>query len=89
MDALLSGGDDLPTSLAMFAVAAVVVWIAGSRLAGYAGRFATATGLGGALVGLVLLGGVTSLPEIAASATAAIGGSGALAANTLIGGVAL
>ncbi|MDP3748819.1 MAG: hypothetical protein Q8Q88_17410 [Phenylobacterium sp.] len=89
MDALLRGGDDLPTSLAMFAVAAVVVWIAGSRLAGYAARFATATGLGGALVGLVLLGGVTSLPEIATSATAAIGGSGALAANTLIGGVAL
>ncbi|MFC3079689.1 hypothetical protein ACFODL_16430 [Phenylobacterium terrae] len=89
MTSLLQGGDSLPVSLGIFLVAAVIVWWAGTRLAGYADRFAEATGLGGALVGLLLLGGITSLPEIATSATAAIGGAGSLAANNLIGGVAL
>lgn len=87
--ALLDGGDSLPVSAAIFAAAAVVVWRAGTRLAGFADRFATATGLGGALVGLLLLGGITSLPEIATSITAAHSGAGALAANNLIGGVAM
>lgn len=89
LQTLLQGGGSLPISLAIFAAAAVVVWQAGTRLAGYADRFATATGLGGALVGLLLLGGITSLPEIATSATAARSGAGALAANNLIGGVAM
>lgn len=89
MASLLQGGDSLPVSLGIFLVAAVTVWWAGTRLAGYADRFAEATGIGGALVGLLLLGGITSLPEIATSATAAIGGAGSLAANNLIGGVAL
>lgn len=85
----LSGGDSLIASLAIFLVSAAVVWPAGARLAGYADRFAKATGLGGALVGLLLLGGITSLPEIATSATAAVGGAGDLAVNNLVGGVAL
>jgi cation:H+ antiporter len=89
IESLLRGGESLPVSAALFVAAAVVVWIAGARLANYADRFASATGLGGALTGLLLLGGITSLPEIATSATAAIGGAGALAANNLIGGVAL
>lgn len=89
LQTILSGGDSLPISIAIFAAAAVVVWRAGTRLAGYADRFAKATGLGGALVGLLLLGGITSLPEIATSITAAHRGAGALAANNLIGGVAL
>lgn len=89
LQALLQGGASLPISLAIFAAAAVVVWRAGARLAGYADRFAKATGLGGALVGLLLLGGITSLPEIATSASASITGAGDLAANNLIGGVAL
>lgn len=89
LQTILQGGESLPVSLAIFAAAAVVVWRAGTRLAGYADRFARATGLSGALVGLLLLGGITSLPEIATSATAAHSGAGALAANNLIGGVAL
>lgn len=89
MEAILRGGGGLAVSLSIFGIAAVVVWWAGTRLAGYADRFARATGLAGALVGLLLLGGITSLPEIATSATAAIGGSGKLAANNLVGGVAL
>lgn len=87
--AILEGGASLPVSLAIFLGAAAVVWQAGTRLAGYADRFARATGLGGAVIGLLLLGGVTSLPEIATSATAASDGAGKLAANNLVGGVAL
>lgn len=89
LQSLLQGGATPLASLLIFAVSAAVVWWAGSRLAAYADRFATATGLSGALVGLVLLGSITSLPEIATSATAAWSGAGALAANNLIGGVAL
>lgn len=89
LQTLTGGGDSLLVSGAIFIASAVVVWRAGTRLAGYADRFARATGLGGAIVGLVLLGGVTSLPEIATSATAALGGSGGLAMNNLIGGVSL
>lgn len=89
LQTILEGGDSLPVSLGIFAAAALAVWRAGTRLAGYADRFAKATGLTGALVGLLVLGGVTSLPEITTSATAASRGAGALAANNLIGGVAL
>lgn len=89
LQTLTGGGDSLWISGAIFLGSAVVVWRAGTRLAGYADRFARATGLGGAIVGLVLLGGVTSLPEIATSATAAVSGSGGLAMNNLIGGVSL
>jgi cation:H+ antiporter len=86
---VLTGGASLPISAAIFLAAAGVVWWAGARLAAYADRFATRTGMGGALVGLLLLGGITSLPEIATSVTAAAAGSGSLGANNLIGGVAL
>ena len=89
LDALTNGGESLPVSAGIFLVAAVVVWRAGTRLAGYADRFASATGLSGAVVGLLVLGGVTSLPEVATSATAALSGAASLAVNNLIGGVSL
>lgn len=79
----------LLASVAVFVISAAIVWWAGTRLASLADRFAKATGISGALVGLLLLGGITSLPEIATSATAAVSGAGRLAANNLIGGVAL
>ncbi len=47
------------------------------------------TGLGQALIGAVLLGGITSLPELATSSTAAIGGNADLAVNNILGGVAM
>jgi cation:H+ antiporter len=74
-------------TIAVFCACAAVVWWAGTRLAGYAARFSTATGIGGAAVGLVLLGAVTSLPEIATSITASVAGEADLAVNNLVGGV--
>ncbi|KZY46668.1 hypothetical protein A3731_31590, partial [Roseovarius sp. HI0049] len=46
-------------------------------------------GTGQAVLGVILLGGVTSLPEIAVTGTAAIGGNAALAVNNLLGGFAM
>ncbi len=73
----------------LFLASAAVVWAAGSRLAGYVDGVATRTGIGQGFAGLVLLGGITSLPEVAVSATAAYAGHDALAVNNLLGSVAL
>lgn len=72
----------------LFALCAAVVWQAGTRLAGYAVAIAQRTGISGAVVGVMLLGLVTSLPEVATSGTAALGGNADLAVNNLLGGVA-
>lgn len=74
--------------LAVFALGAAVVWVAGTRLAGYAVTVAERTGISGAVVGVVLLGLITSLPEVATAGTAALTGNPDLAVNNLLGGVA-
>lgn len=76
-------------NIAVFSLSAVVVWIAGTRIARYADQLATITGIGHATVGLVLLAGITSLPEVAVSLSSAVTGTPALAINNLLGGVAL
>jgi cation:H+ antiporter len=62
---------DLPLlgNVTIFAADAAVVW-----LAGYADAIAEATGIGREFLGILLLGGITSLPEIAVATT----GRGAL-----------
>ena len=74
---------------ASFTAAAIVVWLAGTRLAGYADRIAEATGLGQAMLGIVLLGGVTSLPEFAVGVSATLAGAQALAINDVLGSAAI
>lgn len=76
-------------NLAIFAAAAVCVWIAGSRLSGYAEEIAQRTGLNRAFLGMLLLGVATSTPEIATSTTGAILGNAPLVAGNLLGGVAM
>ncbi|MFO1039655.1 MAG: hypothetical protein U1E45_22655 [Geminicoccaceae bacterium] len=71
-----------------FAGAAAMVWIAGSRLAGYVDAISDRTGMGKGFAGLVLLGGITSLPEVAVSVTASLTGSEVLAVNNVLGSVA-
>lgn len=75
--------------IVVFAVSAVAVWTAGTKLSPYAKIISDRTGIGQALVGLILLGGITSLPEIATSVTASWIGNAALAVNNLLGGVAM
>jgi cation:H+ antiporter len=76
-------------NIATFLAAAVAVWIAGTRLSRYADGIAREFGIGQAVLGVVLLGGVTSLPEIAVTGTAAFGGNAELAVNNLLGGFAM
>ena len=80
------GSLPLWASAALFLGAAVVVWIAGTRLSRLADAIARRTGIGQATIGVLLLGGVTSLPEIAVAGSAALTGNGPLAVNNLLGG---
>ncbi len=79
----------LPVNLLLFAASAIVVWQAGRRLTHYADAISNATGIGHAVIGIVLLAGVTSLPEIGVTATASLAGNAELAINNLFGSIAL
>jgi cation:H+ antiporter len=87
----LANADQYPlwANALIFAVAAVVVWGAGTRLARYADAIADQTGLGRAFAGMLLLGVVTSLPEVANVVTAADSGNPQLAVNNLLGSASI
>lgn len=70
---------------AIFTAAALAVWLAGTRLVGYVDGISHKTGLGKAFTGMLLLGGITSLPELAAVSTSAAVGNAPLAVNNLLG----
>ncbi len=70
----------------VFIASAAAVWAAGTRLARHADAIALRTGVGQATLGVLLLGGVTSLPEIAVAGTASLSGDAPLAVNNLLGG---
>jgi cation:H+ antiporter len=71
------------------AVAAAVVWYAGAQLARYATAISDRLGGEQALIGVLLLGAIVSLPELATSVSAAAIGNAQLAVNTLLGGIAV
>lgn len=77
------------TNVAVFAGAAAVVWLAGTRLAYYADAISERTKLSKAFLGLILLGVATSLPEIVTTITGALLDNAPLVAGNLFGGVAL
>lgn len=76
-------------NLALFTASAALVWYAGTRVAEYADVIARRTGLGHAAAGLLLLAGITSLPEMAVTVTASATGNAQLAVNNLLGSVAM
>jgi cation:H+ antiporter len=73
----------------IFVAAAVVVWLAGTRLSFMADAIAERTKLGQALVGLLLLAVATSLPEIGTTVSAALRGNAGLVTNNIFGGITL
>ena len=73
----------------IFALAAAGVWAAGTKLSEFADVIAVRTGLGRAFIGLLLLAGATSLPELATTVTAAAIGNVELLGSNLLGGVAM
>lgn len=79
----------LITSIVAFGIAAVVIVIAGSQLARLADALADRTGMGEALFGVLLLAGVTSLPDFAATLSAAIDGRPDLAMSNVMGSMAV
>lgn len=76
-------------NLLAFAVGAVVVWRAGTRLSRYVDAVSQRTGVGEIFLGMLLLGGITSLPEVATTVTASLAGNAPLAVNNLLGGIAM
>lgn len=81
-------GWTLPLLVPALAVAALVIALAGARLAAVADLLADRTGLGEAFTGAVLLGASTSLPGLATSVTAAWEGHADLAIGNCVGGIA-
>ena len=74
---------------AIFLAAGIAVWFAGVRLTQNLDVIAGRQGLSGVFVGMLLLGGITSLPEVANVATASLAGNPALAVNNLLGSAAI
>lgn len=73
---------------ALFIVAAMVIVIAGTKLARVAEQLAIVTGLGQAVTGAVMLGLTTSLSGTIVSVSAAWRGDAELAVSNSIGGIA-
>jgi cation:H+ antiporter len=78
-----------PLLLAIFVLAAVVTWIAGSSLSKATDALDHRYHLGEDIGGMVLLALAGTLPEIAITVPAAIAGHLDLAAGNLIGGIAV
>lgn len=82
-------GMPIAINAVLFVVAAALVWWAGSRLSAAVDIVSQRVGLGEALAGMLLLGGITSLPEIAVSLSASMAGNADLAVSNILGGVAM
>ena len=78
----------LLTAIILFIVFAAVIGVGGTRLSKTADQLADLTGIGEAVFGAVLLGGLTSLPGITTSVTAALNNYPKLAVSNAIGGIA-
>lgn len=63
------------------------IWVAGTRLSHLAEAISDVTGIGHAIMGLLFLAGITELPEMVTTATAAIKGNALLALNNMLGGI--
>jgi cation:H+ antiporter len=77
----------VPWAVVAVLVAAAVIGAAGPRIVRVADRLADVTGLGEALVGAVLLGAATSLPDIITTVVPAVNGFPELAVSNALGGV--
>ena len=79
----------LSALLAIFAVSAGVIWLAGVKLADTTAILSSRLGLGAALGGILVLAIATNLPEIAITVSAAMAGSLGVAVGNILGGIAI
>lgn len=77
------------SSLAVFAVAATAVLVAGTWLERYADQLGVKTGLGRIFAGMMLLAISTSLPEVVTTVTATLRGNVDMAVHNLLGSTIL
>lgn len=89
MELLDFAGRSVWVTATVFTLAGICVWWSGTRLSQYVDLLAERTGMGRAFAGALLLGGATSLPEVATTLTASASGAAVLAGNNLIGGLAM
>lgn len=87
----LADAHDYPiwVNVLIFVTAAGLVWTVGARLTRYVDEISESTGLGKAFAGMLFLGVITSLPEVANVITASAIGNPALAINNLLGSAAI
>ena len=78
-----------PALVAVFAVSAVAVWLAGVQLSDTTDVLSTRLGIGQALGGLIMLAIATNLPEIAITASAALNHDLGIAIGNVLGGIAI
>ena len=79
----------LTPSIVAFGVTAMIIVIAGWRLSRLADLLADRTGLGEALFGVLFLAGITSLPDFAATLSAAVDARPDLAMSNVMGSMAV
>lgn len=77
----------VPLLILIFAASAALVWVAGAPLTRTTDALSNRWGLGEALGGLILLGIVTNLPELAITVSAAMSGNMTMAVGNLLGGI--
>ena len=88
MQMLNLAGWPLWVVVSLFAAAALVIAVGGTRMTRTADHLADLTGIGEALFGAVLLGGATSLPGIITSVATAAQGFAEIAVSNAVGGIA-
>ena len=79
----------IPVTFAVFAAAAVGVWLAGTRLAIYADAIATRRRIGHAFMGLIFVAAATSLPELVTTLYGAYAGEALLVLGNMFGGITM
>jgi len=79
----------LLVNLALFVLAAAIVWYAGERLTRCVDAIAERYNLGRAFLGFLVLATATQLPEVVTNSTAAIRGDARLLLNSMFGGVSM
>lgn len=75
--------------LSLILIGSLAVWYLGTKLVIYVDAIADKMHLGRAFLGALLLGGITSLPELATTVSASYLGNAPLAAANLLGGVSM
>ncbi len=80
---------ELPLALnaALFGLAALGVWLAGTKLSVYADEISDRKRIGKALMGLIFLAGITELPEVVTTVTAALEAEAHLLLNNMFGSI--